>query len=324
MPRIIEKEKREIRKISIVCPYYNEEAIIEKAVSVFTAKLKELPYEWELILVNDGSKDKSFEIVRHIVADLENVILITYPFNQGRGHALKTGIDAASGDIIITTEIDLSWGEDIVERIIDKFKEDPSLDIVVASPNLPGGGYKNVPSRRVWISRIGNKIIGLFFTRKTTMNTGMTRGYRREIIQRLKTDEKGKEFHLEVLLKLVTLGRRIGEVPAILEWKDNKLVKDKNVKRKSSSKVGKLILSHLNFAFFANPIRYFWSFSLLCVLGSLCFIGDAVYRLVRGEVAVFMALVGLFLGIFALLFFGFGIVTTQNNKIMKEFWRIDK
>jgi hypothetical protein len=153
------------------------------------------------------------------------------------------------------------------------------------------------------------------------MNTGMTRAYRREVIQGLQIDEKGKEFHLEVLLKLVVLGHKIGEIPAVLEWKDDKLSKDDRKKRKSSSNIRKLIFSHLNFAVFANPIRYFWVLSAICLLFSFVFIGNAFYRLLTGEVAIFVAVVGLFLGMFALLFLGFGIVTTQNIKILKELWR---
>jgi len=134
-------------------------------------------------------------------------------------------------------------------------------------------------------------------------------------------DEKGKEFHLEMIFKLMILGYNFGEVPAVLEWKDNKLLKLGSKKRKSSSRIPKLILSHLNFAVFSNPIRYFWTFSLLCFLGGAGFLALSLYRLFAGQVAIYLALTGLFLGSFALLFLGFGIVTGQNNLILKNLWR---
>jgi glycosyltransferase involved in cell wall biosynthesis len=310
-------------KVSVVCPFYNEELILDRAIEGLIANLKKLDYEWELIIVNDGSEDGSLAIAEKWAGREGRLRIVSYPINQGRGYALKSGIDVASGDIIITTEIDLSWGDSIVQDIVKKFLDEPHLDLVIASPHLQGGGYKNVPFKRVWLSKIGNMIIRNLFTKKVTMNTGMTRGYRRDVIKGIKTDEKGKEFHLEVLLKLFVLGARIGEIPAVLEWKDHKLTKDDGQKRRSSSKTPKLILSHLNFAVFANPIRYFWALSLLCIIGSLSFIADALYRMIIGKVAIYMALVGLFLGIFGLLFFGFGIVTAQNAKIMKELWRKD-
>jgi|SRR3989304_1497794 len=309
-------------KVSIVCPFYNENAIIENAARNMTKNLRKSGLDWEFIAVNDGSTDDSLELIEKIFKEEpKRTKIISYSYNQGRGYALKRGIDDATGDLIITTEIDLSWGETVIQDIVDKFIREPFLDAVVASPNLPGGGYKNVPLKRVLVSRFGNKILRMLFTSKVTMNTGMTRGYKREIIQSLRIDEKGKEFHLEVLLKLFMLGYRIGEIPAVLEWKDHKLFKTGSKKRKSSSNVPQLILSHLNFAVFANPIRYFWGFSAGCLLLSIAFVIDATYRLYTGEVAIFVALVGMFLGIFSLLFFGFGIVTTQNIKVLKELWK---
>lgn len=311
-------------KVSIVCPYYNEAGIIEKAVCGILANLEKLKTEWELILVNDGSVDESFRIVQAVTQNNPRVKLVSYEVNQGRGYALRQGILSSDGDYIITTEIDLSWGDDIVDKIINKFISDPSLDVVIASPNIPGGGYKNVPLKRVFLSKLGNFIIRLLFTKNITMNTGMTRGYRREVIKGLPFFEKGKEFHLEVLLKLISLGYKVGEVPATLEWKDKLFLSDKSAKRKSSSKISKLIISHLNFAVFANPIRYFWLMGICCFLVGLGFIINAFHRLFTGEVSVYVAIIGFSLFIVALLFFGFGILSCQNNWILRELWRIQK
>ena len=168
MNKIIDLDKREIKKVSVVCPYYNEEAILREAVTGMLKSLSSLKYDWELILVNDGSTDKSFEIVKEVTKDKSRAVLVTYHYNQGRGCALEKGIESATGDIIITTEIDLSWGEDIVHRILEKFESKPHIDCIVASPNLSGGGYKNVPFRRVAISKIGNFLIRRFFVPKIT------------------------------------------------------------------------------------------------------------------------------------------------------------
>ena len=314
------KNEKQI-KVSVVCPYYNEESIIGGAVRHMMESLARLPYEWELIVVNDGSIDRGPEIVSGMSSGLAHLASIGYGVNRGRGFALKTGIEAATGDIIVTTEIDCSWGDDIVGRLAEKLISDPMTDFVIASPNLPGGGYRNIPLKRVWTSKIGNRVLRAFFTNNITMNTGMTRAYRRNVIQGLGFDEKGKEFHLEVLLKLLALGYRAAEVPAILEWKDKKFAKPGSPVRKSSSRTGKLIGSHLIFAVFANPIRYFWALSLLCALGGLGGEAYAAVRMAKGEVAIYMALVGLLLLLFSLLFFGFGVVTSQNRYIMKELWK---
>jgi len=322
MPKILELNKRNIEKVSIICPYYNEEVIIKDAVERLVKELAAFQYSWELILVNDGSTDRGFDLVEALAKEIDNLILITYPCNQGRGYALKKGIEKASGDIIITTEIDLSWGESIIQRFIAKFEQAPDLDCLIASPNIRGGGYKNVPFKRVLVSKVGNFLIRLFFVPKITMNTGMTRGYWRQVIQGINAEEKGKEFHLEILLKIYTLGYRIGEIPATLEWKNYKdRLAGKKTKGKSGSHISQLMKTHLKFIFFARPIRYFWAISFFLSGLSFLFFVYAVYRLLTGEVSIFMALMFLLLAIFSLLFFGFGVIADQNMSILKELWR---
>ena len=318
MTEIIEIEKKTVERISVVCPFYNEEAIMGFAAKKMVENLEKTGLDWEFILVNDGSTDKSLHILRDAAGKNNRVKIVTYIANKGRGYALKAGIDRAKGDIIVTTEIDLSWGDDIVERIISQFKKNPDLDVVIASPNLAGGAYKNVPFKRMVFSKFGNWLIKSLFTRKITMNTGMTRGYRRDIIQNLHTLENGKEFHLEVLLKLFYLGAKIEEIPAVLEWRHGKGIAKK---RGASTDINKLIVSHLKFMFFARPIRYFWFISLALSLSSVYFLSCAIYRFSTGEVSAYMGIVAILLAIFAILFFGFGIVTEQNINILKELWK---
>ena len=169
--------------LSVVCPFYNEGAILAEAIETLAKALRRLDVEWELIVVNDGSTDGSAEVAKEAAAGDPRIRVLGYAFNRGRGHALRTGIAQARGEIIVTTEIDLSWGEDIVERLFTAAQNAPEVDIVVASPHLAGGGYRNVPAGRVFFSRVGNWVIRLCMGNLVTMNTGMTRAYRRDSIQ---------------------------------------------------------------------------------------------------------------------------------------------
>jgi dolichol-phosphate mannosyltransferase len=248
-------------RVSVVCPFYNEAQILESAVRTLLDRLRSLDGSWELIVVNDGSTDGSAEIAQRIAKEESSRLrVLGYATNRGRGHALRAGIAAARGDIIVTTEIDLSWGEQIVHELVAAMERWPDADIVVASPNLPSGGYKNVPLKRVWLSRIGNRVIRACMSNAVTMNTGMTRAYRRQVIQSLPLSEDEKEFHLEVILKATAFGFRIREVPAVLQWKEYKH-QGQRIKRKSSSRVNRLIVSHSLFSIFANPVRYVWTMS---------------------------------------------------------------
>ena len=202
-------------------------------------------------------------------------------------------------------------------------QDHPAADIVIASPHLEGGGYRNVPSSRVFFSRFGNLVIRLCMGNLVTMNTGMTRAYRRNVIRSLPLTENGKEFHLEVVLKGHALNHRFAEIPALLEWKQYKH-SGKRVERKSSSKVKKLVVSHSLFSLFANPIRYVWGVAGFSTLLSIGFFIWSVVRLVAGDISIFTLIIALSLGIIAILLFAFGVIAQQGNMIQTELWRIQR
>ena len=318
---VISPPETEAVTVSVVSPFYNEAGIIEHAVTTMLQKMKELDTSWELIVVNDGSTDDSRDIVAKLCDTSPRLRLVSYATNRGRGYALRQGIAQARGDIIVTTEIDLSWGEDIVERLYTEITEHPDADIVVASPHLPGGGYKNVPRKRVFFSKFGNHIIRTLMTDAATMNTGMTRAYRREVIQTLPLEEDRKEFHLEVIMKADALHYRMREIPCILEWKAYKH-QGRKVKRKSSSKVNRLVVSHTLFSLFANPIRYVWAVSAAVMLLSGAFLIWSFFRLFVGQVSVFTFIVSISLAMIALMFFAFGVIAQQGYMVQREIWTL--
>src|SRR5262245_16134685 len=311
-------------RVSVVCPFYNEAQILESAIRTLLDRLGSLDGSWELIVVNDGSTDGSAEIAQRIAKEESSRLrVLGYPSNRGRGHALRAGIAAARGDIIVTTEIDLSWGEQIVHELVGAMERWPDADIVVASPHLPSGGYKNVPLKRVWLSRIGNRVIRACMSNAVTMNTGMTRAYRRHVIQSLPLSEDEKEFHLEVILKATAFGFRIREVPAMLQWKEYKH-QGQRVKRKSSSRVNRLIVSHSLFSIFANPVRYVWAMSgIALVLGVILFVQAVVLFALR-MVSAYVALMSVSLVVVAMVLFVLGVVVKQGNMIQRELWLIQR
>lgn len=310
--------------ISIVCPFYNEASILEHAVRTLLSRFRSLEGEWELIIVNDGSTDGSAAIAERLEGEYPWLRVLGYRYNRGRGYALRTGIAAAKGEIIVTTEIDLSWGDEIVHQLAAEMRSHPECDIVVASPHLPGGGYRNVPAKRVWLSRVGNRIIRACVSNAATMNTGMTRAYRRDCIQVMPLLEDGKEFHLEVLLKATEFGMHIREIPAWLEWKEYKH-EGQRVKRKSSSRVKRLIMSHSLFSLFANPVRYVWAASLLSMgLGFLCGIISVILKYLLHMVAAYTLLLGFSLIIVGSVLFVLGVVVRQGNMIQRELWVVQR
>lgn len=310
--------------VSVISPFYNESGIIEHALRTMIAQLDTLPEPYEFIAVNDGSTDGSVDIAKKVEAEFPGKLrVLGYQTNRGRGYGLRTGIAAATGDIIVTTEIDLSWGDKIVHELAAAMRAHPETDIVVASPHLAGGGYKNVPPKRVFLSSFGNRIIRACVSNACTMNTGMTRAYRRDVIQSFPLLEDGKEFHLEVILKAIAFGCRIREIPAILEWKDYKH-QGKRVARKSSSKIPKLIVSHSLFSVFANPVRYVWSISGTFLFLSLALFVVAVWSYLSKTTAVYSAMLSVLFFSLSIVLFVLGVVVKQGNMIQREIWLLQR
>ena len=306
--------------ISIICPFYNEELILEKAVRRLLACLADLDDPWELIIVNDGSTDGSKDIAKGLVLESDKIKLVGYARNRGRGYAIRQGVSSARGDILVTTEIDLSWGDNIVHRLVAEMKRRPESDVIVASPNLAGGGYKNVPWSRVLASRVGNFLFRKGLGHGITMNTGMTRCYRRDMIQALPLDEDGKELHLEIIAKAVALGHQIHEIPATIEWKESKYAKKPGVERKSSTKMGGVIKTHSVFIFFISPFRYIYVLTALIALAAFVFLGWAVHNLATEQPSIFLLQITMVLFLAAFIALGGGILAQQLRAIQRDLW----
>lgn len=287
-------------EVSVVCPMYNEGERIAANLEHLFAALERLGRSWEVILINDGSTDDSGEHAERVAALDSRLRLIGYPVNRGRGFAIRQGFQAARGEIIAVTESDLSWGGDIIERMVEAIDREDA-DAVIASPYLSGGGLANVPAGRVFLSKFGNRLLRRLLPGGHTMNTGMTRAYRRHVIDSLDLESDGKEIHLEIVAKLHALGYRVVEVPAVLTWPKGR------GRRKSSFRAGRLIRSHLNFGIAEYPLLLFGTIGLIeLVLGAAI----ALYLLgvslsgtpVAGRPLLLVSILLILMGVLVMLF----------------------
>src|SRR3989344_2451503 len=97
-------------KVSIIVPMFNEEKLIASTIETLTLAFASSQFQWELLLVNDGSDDNTLDICKKYSLKNNNIRLISYSRNCGRGKALRVGLSSATGDLILTTEADLTWG----------------------------------------------------------------------------------------------------------------------------------------------------------------------------------------------------------------------
>jgi len=253
--------------ISVILPCYNEEAILRNNLKRIIKYLENKigKYEWEILLINDGSKDKTGDIANEFEKNNSNIRVIHHPTNLNLGNALKTGFKNSKGDIIVVLDIDLSYSIDHIETMVDKLIE-TSSDIVIASPYMKGGRVTAVPFTRRIMSRWVNKFMRIAAQDKYHTYTGMVRAYKKDFIQTVNLKTKDYEVNPEILYKAMILRARIVEIPAHLDWTEqNKFAG----KRKSSMKLLRGFFSGIMSSFIFRPYIFFLAVGTVLMLLSL-------------------------------------------------------
>ncbi|MEM8943557.1 MAG: bifunctional glycosyltransferase family 2/GtrA family protein [Planctomycetota bacterium] len=197
-------------KLSIVIPCYNEERTLERCVDrIQTIASDELTLE--LLIVDDGSRDRSVEIARELAEKYGNICTIVHDKNQGKGAALHTGIAEATGDYVAIQDADLEYDPHDLKRLLVPLEEGRA-DVVLGSRFLSAGTHRVL---HFWHS-MGNKFLTLMSNIMTDLNlTDMETCYkvfRRELIQSLELCEKRFGFEPEVVAKVAQKRVRIFEM----------------------------------------------------------------------------------------------------------------
>ena len=147
-------------KLSIVIPCYNESKDIQKNAEIVKTYLIEHQIEHEILLVNDGSKDNTKEVIESI----PGVIPLSYDVNRGKGGAVKYGIENATGDYVLFMDADLSTDISAIEKVLELA---PSYDLVVGSRHAKGSIIKKKqPALRVFIGWCCRVLVKMLFHTK--------------------------------------------------------------------------------------------------------------------------------------------------------------
>jgi len=241
--------------ISIILPCYNEEAILELNVKEIQKYLedKTSKYLWEILIINDGSKDKTGEIADNFAEQYKQIRVIHHPVNLNLGNALQTGFCNAKGDIIVVLDVDLSYSVDHIGLMADKMIE-TSCDMVVASPYMKGGKVTSVPFGRKIMSKWVNKFMRVAAQDKFYTFTGMVRAYKTSFIKNVNLKTKDYEINPEIMYKAMILRARIIEIPATLDWTAQNKVLDKRI---SSIRILRGLFSGIMAAFIFRPYFFF-------------------------------------------------------------------
>jgi len=208
----------------VVVPMYNEEPGAENCVATICAVLASLPYESKLITVNDGSRDRTGEILDRIAPRFPRLMVVHHARNAGYGAALRTGIDTAAHggfDYTLFMDSDLTNDPRDIPRFIEKMRE--GADVIKATRYSNGGRVEGVPLYRVVISRVGNGVASLLFGLPIHDCTNGFRAARTGMLAGMRLTENRFPIIMEELYWLKYLASTFAEIPVTLTNRDASL-----------------------------------------------------------------------------------------------------
>src|SRR5687767_946385 len=242
-------------ELSVFLPVLDEEENLRPMHAKIRAALDELGKSAEVIYVDDGSTDRSLEILREIAAEDDRVRVVSLRRNYGQTAAMSAGIDAARGQILIPMDADLQNDPADIKRLLDKLDE--GYDVV-------SGWRKNrqdkMISRRI-PSQIANKIISWIGGVPLHDYGCSLKAYRREVIQDVKLYG---EMHRFIPIYASWAGARVAEIPV-----------DHHARTMGKSKYGisrtiKVVFDLMTIKFMAEyhtkPIYVFGTFGMIAFL----------------------------------------------------------
>jgi dolichol-phosphate mannosyltransferase len=228
--------------ISVVIPCYNEIDNLPQMRSKLLPVLASLAASRsvELVLVDDGSTDGTLEALTQTLCTDSvpgvSIKLVEQKRNGGLGKALRAGLAASTGDIVVTTDSDGTYDFSHIPMLLAHLTDE--VDIVTASPYHPQGRVAGVPAYRLVLSRGSSAIYRCLVNWRIYTYTALFRAYRRHVIEEISFSANGFLSVAELLVKSQLSGYRVVEYPATL-----------NVRAYGSSKAKlvRTILAHLQF-----------------------------------------------------------------------------
>ena len=239
--------------LAVVIPMYNEELNAEKCVRAMISVITQTPGT-HLYVVNDGSRDRTSEILNQIRTQNPEwpLTIVDYGANRGYGYACLAGARKAHQDgwvFALFMDSDLTNDPALIPFFLEKVKED-RFDVIKASRYTRGGGMKGVPFYRVQITTWGNRLASSLFGMGIRDCTNGFRAVRLSLMVDYQFEERGFPSIMEELYYLKKQGARATEVPYILTARKAGEGKSK------FSYSRQLIFAYLKYSVKASLVRY--------------------------------------------------------------------
>jgi dolichol-phosphate mannosyltransferase len=210
---------RLLQKLSIIIPARDEEGCIASTVHHLHLELKLRGVPHEIVVVDDGSKDRTWEILQKEKEKIQELKPVQNGGPHGFGRAISKGLDSMTGDAVVIMMADESDDCRDVVRYWEELNQ--GVDCVFGSRFMPGGGVIDYPAIKLWINRLANLFIRGLFHHGLNDTTNAFKAYRREVIEGIRPI-LSPHFNItvELPLKAIVRGYTFKTIP--ITWRNRR------------------------------------------------------------------------------------------------------
>jgi len=207
-------------KLSIIIPAHNEEEVISRTIEQIE---QALDFDYEVIVINDHSTDKTESVVNALGKVYKNVSLVNNDTGRGFADALRKGFSCVNADFVIPVMADLCDDPKTIKEMYNLVIQ--GYDIVCGSRYMQGGKKQGGPFIQSFCSRFAGKSLMYMLGVPTSDVSNSFKCYSKKVLEGVKTESKGFEISMELTLKAFFAGFKITEVPTV--WKGRSIGKSK-------------------------------------------------------------------------------------------------
>ena len=291
-------------KIFIQIPCYNEQHQIENSIKEIKKSLDPNKYNYEIVIIDDGSTDKTVDIARKNgvtkIISLKRNIGLGFAFNEGRKFAYDHDVD-----VLINTDADNQYKAEYIEKLIEHLKNSKT-DIVVGVRKFDE--INHFSKTKKFLQKLGSRVVRIVSGQKISDASSGFRAYNKDAIKRLRVDSN-YSYTLETLIQANEKKLLIGELPIEI----NSPTRESRLFKSMKEFLVKQMLIILKTFLLYKPLQFFSSLSVLPILiGSIAILrfvflflfenGDGyIQSLILGVALILIGLLLIFLGLLGYL-----------------------
>jgi dolichol-phosphate mannosyltransferase len=194
-------DSAEIELFSIVMPAYNEEGVIEATLQELTSHLDTCGFRYEIIVVNDGSTDRTEALIEEFETRHKAIRHVNNPGPNGYGFAIRKGLEAYQGDAVVIVTSDGSDSPKDVAAYFRKIQE--GYDCVFGSRFLPDTKVSGYPPFKLFVNRLANRFLSWILHSSYNDFTNGFKCYRRHVIDAMQPIVAG-QFNITIEMSVTT------------------------------------------------------------------------------------------------------------------------